>query len=381
MLLDEILAANSKYNKTEPESVPKVIIITCMDPRLNADLLPSMGLKNGEAFVIRNAGNLATPDVVRSAIIAAVLYDINEIIVLGHTDCAISKLTVSQFLDSLSREKVHRNAIPDQNIREWLGIFVNENENIKKQVEFLRSHPLMPGDVHVHGLMFDVSTGNVSVVVNGYQAPKALPTHGGQPIKLDYKTLFDQRRTGKFEGEGITEMGIDTPDFTHYELKSTTDGNIPVTQNIDLTTMEKVSFITDFDKPDTVSTSLQPPVEKPLPVTGAGVSISRGGGEKKQPPKQDRSFSQMAEVPKEYAAAVDAAHDMLPEKYQIVIDNLGYDAKNVLKQLKRLTGKDYSLYTAVGVPILKNLSKERADKIKSIWESWGARIIVKPEDK
>ncbi|MCD6309872.1 MAG: hypothetical protein J7M18_04110 [Candidatus Eremiobacteraeota bacterium] len=141
MLLDDILAANSRYDKKAGEPVrPRIIIITCMDPEITTSIPQAMGLKPEEAFIIRNAGNIITDDTIRSAAIPSVFHDINEIIILGHTDCAMSGITISEFLNTLSGKGISRNAIPAPDVREWLGSFINEVENIKKQVNILQSH-------------------------------------------------------------------------------------------------------------------------------------------------------------------------------------------------------------------------------------------------
>ncbi|MCD6309871.1 MAG: hypothetical protein J7M18_04105 [Candidatus Eremiobacteraeota bacterium] len=227
-------------------------------------------------------------------------------------------------------------------------------------------------------MLLDISTGKLSVVVNGYETVEARVVKRSETIESEVSTLFDRRKARRPDEQVIQEIPIDVPDFTHFELDRSALG-VPITQDLDLITMDEVTISSGAGEGE--GAALRPTKEKSEKAPDTKVPIRRKK-EKKPPSKRPSPrFSEVSDVPEEYAETVDAVHDMLPEKYQIMIDNLGYDAKNVLKQLKRLTGKDYSLYTAVGVPILKNLSRERAEKIKNIWENWGAKVIIKPDHR
>ena len=83
-----------------------VLILTCMDPRI--DVYRIFQLKPGDAFVLRNAGNIYTEDVLRSVLVAIHKYNIQFIVVLGHLDCGMKKLHVGNLIDKLTDSAVKR---------------------------------------------------------------------------------------------------------------------------------------------------------------------------------------------------------------------------------------------------------------------------------
>lgn len=178
--LDSIMAANSEFIR--PNAFPplpkapkkQIAIFTCMDTRLVDFLEPAMGIKRGEAKVIKNAGNTIVDPmsgaVIRSLVAGIFMLGVEEIFVIGHRDCgmaAINSDTVKQ--DMISRGisadviDIH---VPD--MKQWLGIFSNPVQNVERVVKIIRHNPLIPGDVPVHGLLFCPDDGHLDIVVNGY---------------------------------------------------------------------------------------------------------------------------------------------------------------------------------------------------------------------
>src|SRR6202171_3880316 len=102
---DEVLAANQQYasqfDKGSLAMPPakKLAILACIDARLSVEQL--LGLKTGDAHIIRNAGGIATEDVLRSLIISHHLLGTQEFIVINHTDCGMVTFTDNQLLDRL----------------------------------------------------------------------------------------------------------------------------------------------------------------------------------------------------------------------------------------------------------------------------------------
>ena len=179
-LLDSILEANHKFVSPGvfaplPKSPTKQLaIFTCMDTRLVDFLEPAMGLKRGDAKVIKNAGNTIVHPmggtVIRSLVAGIFLLGVEEIFVIGHLDCGMDGVDADAMKQTMiSRgipEKVIDYHVPD--LKQWLGSFSHPVENVEQVVGVIRQNPLIPHDVPVHGLIFCPDDGHLDVVVNGY---------------------------------------------------------------------------------------------------------------------------------------------------------------------------------------------------------------------
>jgi carbonic anhydrase len=119
-----------------------------MDPRL--DPLRALGLGDGEAHVIRNAGGLVTDDVVRSLIVSQRVLGTTAIVVLQHTDCGMEGLDEAAVLDTLEVEPHFE-----------LGAFDSVDENLRRTLAELRANPLVAHTDDVRGYVFDVITGEL----------------------------------------------------------------------------------------------------------------------------------------------------------------------------------------------------------------------------
>ncbi|NVO00602.1 MAG: carbonic anhydrase [Geobacteraceae bacterium] len=151
-------------------------IFTCMDTRLVDFLEPAMGIKRGDAKIIKNAGNtLVDPlhgGVIRSLVAAVFMLGVEEIFVIGHEDCGMAQVDA----EGLKRDMVARGIalqtidthVPD--LAQWLGAFACPEENVIEVVGKIRANPLIPADVPIHGLIFCPNNGRLDVMVNGYNA-------------------------------------------------------------------------------------------------------------------------------------------------------------------------------------------------------------------
>ncbi len=154
---DRLLAANERYAETFPHSsltaapVRGLVVVTCMDARL--DVLRAMGLAMGDAHIIRNAGGLATDDVIRSLIVSQQLLGTHEIVVIGHTGCGLLGADEAALRDRMADETGEALDIE-------LGSFDDLDDSIRASVDRLRAHPWLKR-VPVHGLVFDVATGRL----------------------------------------------------------------------------------------------------------------------------------------------------------------------------------------------------------------------------
>ena len=158
---DELLQANAEYARTfDRGELPmpparRLAIVTCMDARI----VPSrqLGLEEGDAHVIRNAGGRAH-DALRSLVISQRLLGTNEIAVIHHTDCGMVTFTNpdlhAKVKNDLGADASHIDFLP----------FSDLEESVREDVAFLQASPLIPGDVLIRGFVYDVRTGRLSEV-------------------------------------------------------------------------------------------------------------------------------------------------------------------------------------------------------------------------
>ncbi|MGI6730620.1 MAG: beta-class carbonic anhydrase [Anaerovoracaceae bacterium] len=166
--------ANKDYEKFVTDKFPnrKIAILSCMDARLTELLPAALGLKNGDVKIIKNAGaSISSPfgSVIRSLIVAIYELGVEEILVIGHSDCGM------QFLDSDAvLEKMKERGISEEriafirycgvNFESWLSGFENAEDSVRAGVNMITNHPLIPKDIHVYGLVMDPTTGKVELV-------------------------------------------------------------------------------------------------------------------------------------------------------------------------------------------------------------------------
>ena len=181
-LLNSILAVNRKF--VHPGAFPPLpknpkkqfAIFTCMDTRLVDFLEPAMGIKRGDAKVIKNAGNILVDPlhggVIRSLVAAIFMLGVEEIFVIGHEDCGMSNVNPEQLKSDMIARGISAQAIetlvPD--LAQWLGAFACPEENVIEVVAKIRANPLIPVDVPIHGLIFCPNDGRLEVMVDGYTA-------------------------------------------------------------------------------------------------------------------------------------------------------------------------------------------------------------------
>lgn len=155
----------------------KLAVLSCMDTRM-IELLPAaLGLKNGDAKFIKNAGAVVTHpwgSVMRSLLVAVFDLKVTEIMVIAHFDCGMKGLNSTEFLN-----KIKDNSIPEDRLTtlrhagidldHWLTGFDNVEDSVRHTVHIIKNHPLMPHNIAVHGLIIHPSTGKLTTVIDGYQ--------------------------------------------------------------------------------------------------------------------------------------------------------------------------------------------------------------------
>jgi carbonic anhydrase len=159
---DELLKANQQYadNFTQG-TLPmpparKVAILACMDARISVEEL--LGLKTGDAHIIRNAGGIATEDAIRSFIISHNLLGTQEFIVINHTDCGMLTFTDEQLTNKLE-EKTGISVVSPAHYH----TFKDLEQNVRQQIARIKNHPYVQ-NVTVRGFVYDVKTGKLTEV-------------------------------------------------------------------------------------------------------------------------------------------------------------------------------------------------------------------------
>ena len=154
---DELLANNADYasNFSGPLPLPPakgVAVVACMDARL--DVYRILGLDEGEAHVIRNAGGVITDDEIRSLAISQRLLGTQEIILIHHTDCGMLTFTDDGFKKSIQDETGIKPA--------WSAeAFPDLDEDVRQSIARIKASPFIPNKDSVRGFVFDVATGKL----------------------------------------------------------------------------------------------------------------------------------------------------------------------------------------------------------------------------
>lgn len=187
---EEVLAANARYaenfgdrGKLALPPARRFAILTCMDARL--DPAAYAGLSEGDAHVIRNAGGRASDDAIRSLVISCKLLGTREWFVVHHTDCGMALFTNEIMGDllasSLKTASVDENGWQDSGegpgstegrFINWLT-FRDSAESVVEDVTRIRNHPLVPGDIPIHGYVYDVTSGRLVEVEQAAQVGRA----------------------------------------------------------------------------------------------------------------------------------------------------------------------------------------------------------------
>lgn len=184
-LLSEILQYNEtfvqekKYEKYATTKFPdkRIVILTCMDTRLTELLLKSMNFKNGDIKLIKSAGavvNHPFGGIMRSILVAVYELQADEVFIVGHHDCGMSSIDTDKIIDVMVERGVDRSLFKTLrysgiDMREWLYGFDDVTDSVKNSVDLVHNHPLMDPKVPVHGLVIDPETGQLDMIINGYE--------------------------------------------------------------------------------------------------------------------------------------------------------------------------------------------------------------------
>jgi carbonic anhydrase len=157
---DDYLANNARYAEafTGPLPMPpakQLAVIACMDARLNVYAM--LGLNEGEAHVIRNAGGVVTDDAIRSLAISQRLLGTNEIVLIHHTDCGMLTFNDDAFKQSIEEDTGIKPA--------WAAeSFTDLDQDVRQSVARIKASPFVPNKDSVRGFFFDVASGELNEV-------------------------------------------------------------------------------------------------------------------------------------------------------------------------------------------------------------------------
>jgi len=159
---DELLAANAeyaksfKYSELSGRAAKGLAIVTCMDSRINP--LSVVGMQSGDAKILRNAGARVTEDVIRTLVLATYLLNVDRILVMPHTDCAMARGDEAD-IHALIDDKfgVDTRSLEFRTTRD-------QTAALAVDVNRIRAYPLLREGVTVAGAIYDVKTGTIQPV-------------------------------------------------------------------------------------------------------------------------------------------------------------------------------------------------------------------------
>ena len=159
-VIDETLTANEGYaGEFQLGELPmpparRLAVVACMDARLTVEKM--LGLRTGEAHIIRNAGGIVTDDALRSLVISHHLLGTQEFMVINHTDCGMLTFQDQELRERLQKETGTATVAPAA-----FFAFSDLEQNVGHQLQKIRSHPWLPKSILVRGFIYDVRTGKL----------------------------------------------------------------------------------------------------------------------------------------------------------------------------------------------------------------------------
>jgi carbonic anhydrase len=155
---NETFAAGLADRHLDVEPSRRLAIVTCMDSRL--DVFAALGLGDGEAHVLRNAGGIVTDDVIRSLAISQRRLGTREVMLIHHSDCGMEKITDEGFRVELEEETGLLPEFP-------IGAFEDVDAAVRESIDRVRRSPFIPHREVVRGFVYDVDTHRLREVEAG----------------------------------------------------------------------------------------------------------------------------------------------------------------------------------------------------------------------
>ncbi|MCU7557783.1 carbonic anhydrase [Macrococcus capreoli] len=183
-LLSSILAFNKKFVEdkayeayaTSKNPEMKAVILTCMDTRLQELSHKALGLKNGDVKVVKNAGATITHPygaTMKSLLVGIYALGAEEIIIMGHKDCGMCQIDADKVINTMTQRGIKQETMDTldhagYNVKQFISGFNDVNENVYHNVDMVYNHPLFDKSVPVHGLVIEPHTGELELLVDGY---------------------------------------------------------------------------------------------------------------------------------------------------------------------------------------------------------------------
>jgi carbonic anhydrase len=158
---DELLRNNERYaNSFDKGDLPmppakQIAIVTCMDARLSPYVM--LGLSEGDAHVIRNAGGVITDDEIRSLMISQRLLGTREVMLIHHTDCGMLTFSDEELREQIQQEVGIKPHFP-------LESFADLEEDVRQSIKRIEASPFIPHKDSVRGFIYEVETGHLREV-------------------------------------------------------------------------------------------------------------------------------------------------------------------------------------------------------------------------
>lgn len=178
--IDEILAYNAtfveekRYEQYTTDKYPdkKLAIVSCMDTRLTELLPAALGLRNGDAKIIKNAGGVISHpfgSVIRSLLVAVFELGVESIMVVGHSNCGAQHMNAQDMISHMLKAGISQDHIDMMHycgvdFETWLAGFGDGEDSVRKTMDIIANHPLLPEYVEVRGFIIDSETGALTPV-------------------------------------------------------------------------------------------------------------------------------------------------------------------------------------------------------------------------
>ena len=177
-MIDQILAYNARFVAekgyepyvTDKYPAKKLAVLTCMDTRLTELLPKALGLRNGDAKIIKNAGGLVlseTDSAIRSLLVGIYELGVQEVMVVHHSTCGACHMSYGAFKPHMLEHGIPEDVLAHwetKGIAAWLEGFHDTEASVRKTVNAIVNHPLVPKDVVVRGFIIDSVTGALTEV-------------------------------------------------------------------------------------------------------------------------------------------------------------------------------------------------------------------------
>ena len=163
-IINEVLEANRGYAEEfdlgllPSRPARKLAVVSCMDCRMTVEQM--LGLRSGDAHIIRNAGGMVTEDVLRSLLISHHMLGVEEIMIINHTQCGMMT-----FQDDELRLKLQALTGTATITPSGFWTFHSLEDHVREQIQKLTSHPWIPRTLPVRGFVYDVTTGRLTEIV------------------------------------------------------------------------------------------------------------------------------------------------------------------------------------------------------------------------